>query len=81
MRDELLSTPSKNLPTSNTFVYTRYADDLILGIGGTLEFTNQIRSEIEQWLPNTLKLTLSPEKTKITHIKREFVPFLGYEIK
>jgi group II intron reverse transcriptase/maturase len=81
MSNQLLKTPSYNLPTSNTFVYTRYADDWILGIGGTLEFTNQIKSEIEEWLSNTLKLTLSPEKTKITHIKKEFVPFLGYEIK
>lgn len=76
----LLRTKSYDKPTENSFVYTRYADDWILGIGGNLEFTQQIQSQIDMWLRENLKFTLSPNKTKITNIQKSFVPFLGYEI-
>jgi hypothetical protein len=32
-------------------------------------------------MKENLKLSLSPEKTKVSNIRREFVPFLGYEMK
>jgi group II intron reverse transcriptase/maturase len=77
--EELFKTPSyNNLET--TFVYTRYADDWILGVGGNEELAIQLKRKIESWLSENLKLTLSPNKTKITNIRKNFVPFLGYEI-
>lgn len=75
----LFKTPSKN-QDDITFVYTRYADDWILGIGGNHSLAEQLKDRIEAWLKENLKLTLSPNKTKITNIRKEFVPFLGYEI-
>lgn len=77
---QLLSTPSYDTPENHTFVYTRYADDWLLGVGGSENFTQQIKDEIQDWLTNNLYLTLSPEKTHITNIRKQFVPFLGYEI-
>ena len=76
----LYKTNSYEIPTNNTFVYTRYADDWILGVGGNFAQTEQIKADIEDWISNNLKLQLSKEKTKITNIRRQFVPFLGYEI-
>lgn len=75
----LFKTPSYDTKDT-TFVYTRYADDWILGIGGSQSFTEGLKVKIESWLSQNLKLTLSPNKTKITNIRKEFVPFLGYEI-
>jgi group II intron reverse transcriptase/maturase len=75
----LLKTPFRE-ENDTTFVYTRYADDWILGIGGNHSKWKEIKEEIELWLKEKLKLTLSPTKTKITNIRKNFVPFLGYEI-
>lgn len=77
--DLLFRTPSYDA-TDTTFVYTRYADDWILGIGSDYSMSIDLKSKIELWLQENLKLTLSPTKTKITNIRKQFVPFLGYEI-
>jgi group II intron reverse transcriptase/maturase len=76
----LLTIPAYDRSQEISVVYTRYADDWILGIGGSLKFTQSIKTEIENWLTNNLKLELSPEKTKISNIRKTFVPFLGYSI-
>jgi len=65
----LFKTPSYDTKDT-TFVYTRYADDWILGVGGTESFTEGLKVKIESWLFQNLKLTLSPNKTKITNIKK-----------
>ena len=58
----------------------RYADDwLLLTNGGKTEAT-RLRDEFRDFLWNELKLELSPEKTRITHVNQGF-DFLGFHIQ
>ncbi|MEQ7801911.1 reverse transcriptase domain-containing protein [Pedobacter sp. ASV1-7] len=59
--------------------YVRYADDFLIGIIGSKEESKQIKEDIKNFLNDTLKLTLSDEKTLITHTKKS-ASFLGYQI-
>jgi group II intron reverse transcriptase/maturase len=59
--------------------YQRYADDWILGLHGYSKAeARALKEQIASWLTSQLKLTLSPEKTLITHWSKR-VKFLGYE--
>jgi len=59
--------------------YVRYADDFVLGLIGTKEEATTIKEEVKQFLAK-LGLTLSEQKTLITHAKTEKAHFLGYEV-
>lgn len=59
----------------------RYADDWVIGVTGSYELAIQIREEVRAFLKDSLKLELSMEKTKITHLRSEYAKFLGYYIK
>jgi len=61
--------------------YIRYADDFLLGFVGPKKEADDIRQHIGEFLGQRLKLTLSAEKTLITHAGDERAKFLGYEIK
>jgi len=61
--------------------HVRYADDFLLGFTGPREEAEQIRQQLGEFLEKNLKLTLSPEKTLITHAVEEKAIFLGYEVK
>ena len=61
--------------------YVRYADDFLFGFTGPRKEAEEIRQRIGDHLGQTLKLTLSMEKTLITHAVDEKAKFLGYEIK
>lgn len=61
-------------------VYSRYADDFLIGIGGSKEDARVVKREIAEFLDKKLHLTLSLEKTKITHTS-DRASYLGYEIK
>ena len=50
----------------------------MIGVSGTLSFTQNIKEEVKEFLNNTLFLTLSDEKTKITHLETEKVKYLGF---
>jgi hypothetical protein len=60
--------------------YVRYADDFLLGFIGPKEEAEAIRDRLGQFLSTRLKLTLSAEKTLITHAHDGKAKFLGYEI-
>lgn len=60
--------------------YVRYADDFVVAVIGSKEFTLQIRDEIANFLNSTLRLELSMEKTLITHANSKRISFLGYEV-
>ena len=60
--------------------YLRYADDFLLGLAGPLTDAEEIRERIATFLGTELKLTLSAEKTLITHASTGKARFLGYEI-
>jgi Reverse transcriptase (RNA-dependent DNA polymerase) len=57
--------------------YIRYADDFLVGVLGPREMAIEIRQKIETFLKEELKITISIDKTKVTHISNR-VPFLGY---
>lgn len=76
----------RKLPKSEPFdanykslQYIRYADDFIIGVIGSKEDAEAIKADLASYLSEKLKLTLSAEKTKITHTS-EFARFLGYDI-
>src|SRR5262249_40269117 len=61
--------------------YVRYADDFLLGFVGPASEARAVRDRIGEFLAEKLKLTLSAEKTLITHAGDDKARFLGYEIK
>ncbi|MCD8145149.1 MAG: hypothetical protein LUD79_07435 [Oscillospiraceae bacterium] len=61
------------------FTFVRYADDWLVGVCGPKEDCVVLKGEIGEFLHKELKLTLSEEKTKITH-SSENVRFLGYDV-
>jgi len=60
--------------------FVRYADDFLLGFTGPRSEAEEIRGRLSEYLRDNLKLTLSPEKTLITHATDEKAKFLGHEI-
>jgi group II intron reverse transcriptase/maturase len=60
--------------------YIRYADDFLLGFVGPKKEAEAIRQRLGEFLEQQLHLTLSEEKTLITHAAEDKAKFLGYEI-
>jgi len=67
-------------PNFRRLRYVRYADDFLLGFAGPKSEADEIRQRLGAFLQEKLKLTLSPEKTLITHAHDGKAKFLGYEI-
>lgn len=59
--------------------YVRYADDFIISVIGGKADSEIIKEDIKNFLNDKLKLTLSKDKTLITH-GNTHAKFLGYEI-
>jgi RNA-directed DNA polymerase len=59
-------------------LYVRYADDFVVLCNGTKAETQTIKKELGEFL-STMGLTLSEEKTTVTHITEGFA-FLGYRV-
>jgi RNA-directed DNA polymerase len=62
------------------FMMVRYADDFVIFSNGTKADTDAFKAEVKEWLARELKLTLSDEKTKLTHFTDGF-DFLGFTAK
>ena len=62
----------------NKLVFNRYADDFVVGVTGSREDALRIKQDIKEFLCDKLHLTLSEEKTKVTH-SSEMVRYLGYD--
>ena len=67
-------------PTFRRLRYVRYADDWLLGFSGPREEAEVIKSQLSEFLRDTLKLKLSEEKTLITNARAEAARFLNYEV-
>jgi group II intron reverse transcriptase/maturase len=67
-------------PTYRRLRYVRYADDFGLAFTGPKAEAEEIKRQLSIFLREELGLTLSPEKTLITHARRDAAKFLGYEI-
>jgi len=63
-----------------TIRLTRYADDFVIAVKGTREHAETIKTEVAEYLHTTMRMTLSLEKTHITHRSEGFV-FLGVTIR
>ena len=76
---EMRELPSLD-PEDEDFIrlkYIRFADDWLIGVIGSHQIAEEVREKIRTFLQNELKLTLSEEKTVITHAKTEQAKFLG----
>ena len=62
------------------FTYVRYADDFVATCNGTKAQAEQLKQELSTFLGERLRLKLSEEKTKITHLNDGF-SFLGFKVK
>jgi group II intron reverse transcriptase/maturase len=73
--------PSKDThdPHYRRLRYCRYADDILLGFIGPKAEAVEIKQKIGKFLAS-IKLTLSAEKTLITHATKDRARFLGYDI-
>jgi group II intron reverse transcriptase/maturase len=60
------------------YTYVRYADDFVVLCNGTKGEAEAMKEELHEFLKNTLKLNLSKEKTKVTHLNDGFI-FLGFQ--
>jgi group II intron reverse transcriptase/maturase len=60
--------------------YVRYADDVLLGFTGPRSEAVAIKHQLGNFLREQLRLTLSEEKTLITHGRTEAARFLGYDM-
>lgn len=69
-----------NDPNFIRLKYLRYADDWLIGICGPLSLAEQVKEELTTFLGQHLKLTLSTEKTTITHARKEQAHFLGTQL-
>ena len=58
----------------------RYADDFIIATDSRAH-AEEWKARLKVFLKNKMKLTLSPEKTLITDIRKKYIKFLGYEFK
>lgn len=59
--------------------YVRYADDFLIGIIGSKVDAEKVKADISAFLSTKLKLTMSAEKTLVTH-SHDKARFLGYDI-
>ena len=78
LKKERLRYPSCD-DSDRNIAYIRYADDFLVAVKGSREDCSAIKMELAEFLRIELKLTLSEEKTHITH-SSEKVRFLGYDI-
>lgn len=77
------SIPSKISGPGYRLYYVRYADDFLIGVNGSQRLALNLKEEINTFLSEKLKLTMSLEKTKLTNSNPKDqikVFFLGTEI-
>lgn len=68
-------------PLYRRLTYVRYTDDFILAFSGPKAEAEAIKRQIGEFLQSNLKLTLSEEKTLITHARTNSARFLGYDLR
>jgi hypothetical protein len=79
LEKEMRQTPMYDTRHQTKLGYVRYADDFVILVNGTeaeaKDYKNKIQGHLE-----TMGLTLSEEKTKLTHWDKP-IAFLGYHIQ
>ena len=81
LREQQRQMPSKQFRDNSykNLQYVRYADDFLIGIIGSKDDAKILKADLAEYLQEKLHLTLSLEKTHITH-SSERARFLGYDI-
>lgn len=81
LKRKLAVMPASNAMDENfkRLSYVRYADDFLCGVVGSKAEAIRIKEDIKAFLDEKLRLTLSDEKTLVTHGKDK-AKFLGYEV-
>ena len=81
LQNELRHLPTHPVREENykNLQYVRYADDFLIGLIGSKQDAEAIKADLAVFLKERLGLTLSVEKTKITHTG-ETARFLGYDM-
>ena len=81
-RKVMLSTPHLDEMDENykRLQYNRYADDFLISVTGSKQDAENIKEQVGIFLKNKLNLTMSEEKTHVTH-SSEKVRYLGYDIR
>ena len=82
LSNKLKTVPSviRTKNTGTRVYYNRYADDWLIGVTGNLEMVKKIKDKANNFLRDILKIELSKEKTKITHVTQEKVNYLGFQM-
>jgi RNA-directed DNA polymerase len=85
MRDRGYGIPQKERTARRrkglaNFGYARYEDDFVVMCNGTKAQAEAFKQELHEFLGKDLRLELSMEKTKVTHLNDGF-DFLGFHIK
>jgi len=75
-KSRLLSSRDNNDPNFRRLLYVRYADDFVVLITGNKKDTQNIRSQIDEYLKVYCGLTLNLEKSTINILSKGFM-FLG----
>lgn len=78
LRKQVRKLPYKSQSDKN-IAYIRYADDWLVGVRGSKQDCESIKTQLHEFLSTELKLELSEEKTLITHSSNK-VRFLGYDL-
>ncbi len=65
-------------PSFKRIQYNRYADDFVIGIIGSKADAEKVKQDVGIFLHDKLKLTLSEEKTKVSH-STQLIRYLGYD--
>lgn len=65
-------------PSFKRIQYNRYADDFVVGVIGSKADAEKVKQDIKVFLNDSLKLTLSDEKTKVSH-SGDLIRYLGYD--
>lgn len=81
LREKQRSVPSKLFRDESykNLQYVRYADDFLIGMIGSKDDAEALKADLAVFLKEKLGLTLSLEKTKITH-STDRARFLGYDV-
>ena len=79
IRKQIMKIPCTS-QTDKKIKYIRYADDFIIGVKGSQEDCQWIKSKLAEFIGGTLKMELSEDKTLITH-SSECARFLGYDVR
>ena len=78
-RDSLARQRTRYAGAGN-YKMVRYADDFVVVSNDTLAGVRQTKQDIKQFLETDLHLTLSDEKTLVTHVNDGFT-FLGFHLQ